>query len=206
MELLTEIFKSFKKNDKVLIYIMYISIFVYISFLFNINESFTSIIRTVFGIDISELLKIVFRYLIFAYKIIFVLVFFFLIANIVFDTINEKLEIDWILDMNVYWLCFSKTCLRRTLNIAYYLLFLILSVGSLSISENFDIYELGNIIQRVLDKNQGIFWISSLGLFTAVLFTSGLFTLWDNYKYRIDNPRVDIFKNKKCDQNEKTID
>ncbi|MBI4858317.1 MAG: hypothetical protein HY818_16400 [Acetobacterium woodii] len=181
-----ELFKSVKNNDRVLIYLMLISLFLCLSFTLGVNPSVALIIEDLLGIDILPFVLILYNYLVLAYAFFGFLWFIFVVLYIISNAIYVKVEdsTTHAHDRSLYISCFAYGGLQRLLKILYYIIFLILLIGSILVSENTDLENL------LLYTNNffGETWVSLLAVFGCLLIVFRSMVWWDNFRFMIDNP------------------
>lgn len=161
-----KIFESAKKNDRILIYTMFLSIFFCFSFIMNANQSFVFIWKMLFGFDLSTLLLIMYRYLIFALMIcslgLLITLFLFAVLKgidisksiLSSNKISLRTEISFgKSNKNVErFRIFVNKSVAILFKMFYYLLFPAISVSALLISESMSITDL---YRYTLDAQRG---------------------------------------------------
>lgn len=180
-----ELFKSVKNNDRVLLYLMLISLFLCVSFTIGVNPSVALIIEDLFSIDILPFVLILYNYLVLAYAFFGFLWFTFVVLYIVSNTVYDKVDsTTHAHDRSLYISCFAYGGLQRLLKILYYIIFLILLIGSVLVSENSDLEKLLLYTSNFFGET----WVSLLVFFGCLLIVFRSMVWWDNFRFMIDNP------------------
>lgn len=194
-ELFVKFLESIKTDNRALKYLMLLALFFCLSYLMKVNQSFISIFEMVFKFDITNILLILFRYLLFAYKLCCVGLLVSLFSFAIFEGINginfSELRFEnsffclWS-DFTVFNRNFAKIVALLYLGvdlffrIVSYLLMMIITVGALLISEKISINYIYVMMQELLSKSHSEFVVILVLVFSSFIIFAWLSQWWTN--------------------------
>lgn len=195
-EIFLKFIESINKDEKILRNIMFIALFFCISFLLNINQSFIEIWKTIFNFDLTNILLILFRYLIFAYTscciVLIVMLFLFILEEWINSIKFTPLRFETTFFSSWHdFVRFNKNfkrfrvCIYWNLELFFitvnYLLFMIITIGALLISEMIDLDYILSMAQELISKEHGEEIIGVVILFSVLLIFVRIWEWWINF-------------------------
>lgn len=205
VENLLSILKNLKNDTKILNYIMFTSLFLCGAFICNVNQSFVSIWKMFFGFDLSNFLLITYKYLIFAYKIVFcgfIILIFFMSIYLGLESITffkHRFKTSFLRSWNKFVMTSNNlkifgTCIYYILYLMLrafdYILLMIISNGALVISENTDINIIVGITKNVLSEKYGGLFLIILCCFSLLILLGKLRDFWSNADQKLSESSV----------------
>lgn len=205
-EFFLKLIESVNKDEKIIRNIMFGSIFICISFLLNINQSFVEIWKMVFNFDLTNILLILYRYLIFAYTICSIGLMTMFLLFIMEEFVNSIKFTSLRFETSFFssWHDFVRynknfkrfvVCIYLNLKLLFttvnYLLYMTIAVGALLISEKIDLNYMISMTQELLSKEHGEEIIGWIILFSAFLIFIRLWEYWINFdEFLVDRNKL----------------
>lgn len=195
-EFFLKLIESMNKDEKILRNIMFLSLFFCISFLLNINQSFVEIWKMIFNFDLTNVLLILYRYLIFSYAICCVGLMMMFVLFIIEEGVNSikftplRFETSFFRkwhDLTMYNKNFKRfsVCVYINLKLFFvavnYLLYMTITIGALLISEMTDLDHLLSMSQELLSPKYGEEIVGVIILLSVFLIFVRLWEWWINF-------------------------